>query len=32
MKVAWADMAALVIHLHNTTAKHANGSVGRVGA
>jgi acetamidase/formamidase len=31
VKVAWAEMVALVSHLHNTTAEHANLIVGTIG-
>jgi len=31
VKVAWAEMVALVIHLHQTTAEHANRIVGTIG-
>jgi amidase len=31
VKVAWADMVALLMHLHNTTAEHANRIVGTIG-
>jgi acetamidase/formamidase len=31
VKVAWAEMVALLSHLHNTTAEHANLIVGTIG-
>jgi hypothetical protein len=31
LKVAWAEMVALLAHLHNTTAEHANLLVGTIG-
>jgi amidase len=31
VKVAWGEMVALVMHLHNTTAEHANRIVGTIG-